>query len=105
LTSLPNGSRTKNRRTPHGSSAGPYSIAKPALAEDTSDGQRAIRDRCHRLARAQQWFECRAELIARLSRNVGQPDHILVNPIIRHKAERRSRSGEIWLAVTQHDGV
>src|SRR6185436_12530292 len=40
-----------------------------------------------------------------LSRNVGQPDHILANPIISHKAERRSGSGEIWLAVTKHDGV
>ena len=27
--------------------------------------------------------------VARLSRNVGQPDHILANPIISHKAERR----------------
>src|SRR5947209_9594005 len=43
--------------------------------------------------------------VARLSRNVDQPDHILVNPIISHKAERRPGSGEIWLAVTKHDGV
>src|SRR5215470_8742354 len=43
--------------------------------------------------------------VARLSRNVGQPDHILANPIISHKAERRPGSGEIWLAVTKHDGV
>src|SRR5437763_12585527 len=43
--------------------------------------------------------------VARLSRNVDQPDHILANPIIRHKAERRPGSGEIWLAVTKHDGV
>ena len=42
---------------------------------------------------------------ARLSRNVGQPDHILANPIVRHQAERRPGSGEIWLAVTKHDGV
>src|SRR5687767_15541544 len=32
--------------------------------------------------------------VARLSRNVGQPDHILANPITSHKAERRSRSEE-----------
>src|SRR5574341_2613239 len=44
-------------------------------------------------------------LVARLSRNVGQPDHILANPITSHKAERRPGSGEIWLAVTEHDGV
>ena len=40
-----------------------------------------------------------------LSRNVGQPDHILANPIMSHKAERRPGPGEIWLAVTKHDGV
>src|SRR5947207_13365204 len=38
-------------------------------------------------------------------RNVNQPDHILANPIMSHKAQRRSGSGEIWLAVTKHDGV
>ena len=38
--------------------------------------------------------------VARLSGNVGQPDHILANPIISHKAERRPGPGEIWLAVT-----
>ena len=43
--------------------------------------------------------------VAGLSRNVGQPDHILVNPISSHQVERRPGSGEIWLAVTQHDGV
>src|ERR671933_1720977 len=43
--------------------------------------------------------------VARLSRNVGQPDHILANPIMGHKAERRPGSGEIWLSVAKHDGV
>src|ERR687898_2605914 len=43
--------------------------------------------------------------VARLSRNVGKPDHSLANPIISHKAERRPGSGEIWLTVTKHDGV
>jgi hypothetical protein len=43
--------------------------------------------------------------VARLSRNVDQPDHILANPIIGHKAERRPGPGEIWLAATKHDGV
>src|ERR1041385_7637580 len=42
--------------------------------------------------------------IARLSRNVSQPDHILANSIISHKAEWRPGSGEISLAVTEHDG-
>src|SRR2546423_13898587 len=42
--------------------------------------------------------------VARLSRNVDQPDHILANPIISHKAERRPGSGAIWLAVAKHDG-
>ena len=41
----------------------------------------------------------------RSSRNVGQPDHILANPIVSHEAERRPGSGEIGLAVTKHDGV
>jgi hypothetical protein len=43
--------------------------------------------------------------VARLSRNVGQPDQILANPIMSHKTERRPGSGEIRLAVTEHDGV
>src|SRR5262245_16313433 len=43
--------------------------------------------------------------VTRLSRNVGQPDHILANPIISHKAERWPGASEIWLAVTKHDGV
>src|SRR6187397_1804313 len=30
---------------------------------------------------------------------------MLANPIVSHKAERRPGSGEIWLAVTKHDGV
>src|SRR5262245_42242173 len=43
--------------------------------------------------------------VARLSRNVGQPDHILANTVISHKAARRPGSGEIWFAVTKDDGV
>src|SRR5262245_49758065 len=43
--------------------------------------------------------------VARLSRNVGQPDHILTNPVMSHQAERRPRSGEIWFAVTKDDWV
>ena len=43
--------------------------------------------------------------VARLSRNVRQPDHILSNPLMTHKAERRPGSGEVWRAVTKHDGV
>src|SRR5262245_4955402 len=43
--------------------------------------------------------------VARSSRNVGQPEHILANPIISHKAERRPGPGEIWLSVTKYDGV
>src|SRR3990172_13058786 len=42
--------------------------------------------------------------VARLGRNVGQPDHILANPVIGHKAERRPGSGEIWFAVAKDDG-
>ena len=38
--------------------------------------------------------------LARLRGNVGQPDHILANPVIRHQAERRPRSGEIGFAAT-----
>src|SRR5688572_30466820 len=36
--------------------------------------------------------------VARSGRNVGQPDHILANPIMSHKAEPRPGSSEIWLA-------
>ena len=43
--------------------------------------------------------------VARLRRNVGQPDDILVNPVVSHQAERRPGSGEIWFAVTKHGGV
>jgi hypothetical protein len=43
--------------------------------------------------------------VARLRRNIGQPDHILANSIMSHQAERRSGAGEIGLAVTKHDGV
>src|SRR5262245_43216364 len=43
--------------------------------------------------------------LARLSRNVARPDHILANPVISQRAEGRPGSGEIWLAVTKHDGV
>ena len=43
--------------------------------------------------------------VARSSRYVGQPDYILANSIIGHEAQRRPGSGEIRLAVTQHDGV
>ncbi len=39
--------------------------------------------------------------VARLSRNVAQPDHILANRILSHEAQRRPGSGEIGLAVTQ----
>src|SRR5688572_6120025 len=42
---------------------------------------------------------------SRSSRNVGQSDHVLANPIMSHEAERRPGPGEIWLSVTQHDGV
>ena len=43
--------------------------------------------------------------VARLSRNVRQPNHVLANEIAGHKAERRPRAGEEWLAATKHDGV
>ena len=46
-----------------------------------------------------------ARQVARLSRNVGQPDRVLVNQIAGHKAERRPWAGEEWLAATKHDGV
>jgi hypothetical protein len=43
--------------------------------------------------------------VARLSGNVRQPNHVLVNEIAGHKAERRPGAGEEWLAATKHDGV
>lgn len=42
---------------------------------------------------------------ARLSRNVGQPNHVLANVIGGNKAEWWPRAGEEWFAVTKHDGV
>ncbi len=43
--------------------------------------------------------------VARLSGNVGQPDHVLADSIAGNKMERRSGAGEEWLAATSHDGV
>jgi hypothetical protein len=51
------------------------------------------------------WFPRRAYQIAPLSRNVGQPDHILVNSLVSHQAEPRPRAGEIWRAAAKHYGV
>src|SRR6202043_321569 len=45
------------------------------------------------------------ERVARLSRNVRQPNHVLANEIAGHKAERRPGAGEEWLAATKYDGV
>ena len=39
------------------------------------------------------------------SGNIRQPDHVLANKIAGHKAERRPRAGEEWLAATKYDGV
>jgi len=38
-------------------------------------------------------------------RNVGQPDHVVANPVMRHKAERRPGAAELPLAVAENDGV
>src|SRR6516165_6864790 len=43
--------------------------------------------------------------VARLSGNVRQPNHVLANEIAGHKAERRPRAGEEWLAATKYDGT
>jgi hypothetical protein len=43
--------------------------------------------------------------VARLSGNVRQPNHVLANEIAGHKAERRPRAGEEWLAATKYEGV
>ena len=43
--------------------------------------------------------------VARLSRNVRQPDHVLPNSFAGHKAEPRPGAGEEWLAMTKHDGM
>src|SRR5215468_2302880 len=43
--------------------------------------------------------------VARLSRNVRQPDHVRANSFAGHKAEPRPRAGEEWLAMTKHDGM
>jgi hypothetical protein len=43
--------------------------------------------------------------VARLSRNVRQPNHVLANSIAGHKTEWRPRAGEEWLAATKYGGV
>src|SRR5580698_6382529 len=43
--------------------------------------------------------------VARLSRNVRQPDHIPANAVAGHKAEPRPGAGEERLAMTKHDGM
>jgi hypothetical protein len=43
--------------------------------------------------------------VPRLSRNIGQSDHSLVDPVISHKAEWRPGAGKVWLAVTKDDGM
>src|SRR5215467_10098776 len=45
------------------------------------------------------------ERVARLSRNVRQPDHVLANSFAGHKAEARPGAGEVWLARPEHDGM
>src|SRR5262245_14869272 len=37
------------------------------------------------------------------NRDVGQPDHILVHQIVRRQMERRAWSGEVRLALAEHD--
>jgi len=37
--------------------------------------------------------------------SVGQPDRVLANSIVGHKAKRRPGAGEEWLAATEHDGA
>jgi hypothetical protein len=43
------------------------------------------------------------EQVARLSRKVRQPNHVLANQIAGHKAERRPGAGEEWFAATEYD--
>ena len=49
--------------------------------------------------------DCGAVDKPRLSRYVGQPHHIPVNSFAAHKAQRRPRTGEEWLPVSNHDRV
>jgi hypothetical protein len=43
--------------------------------------------------------------VARLGRNVRQPDYIPANAVAGHKAEPRPGAGEERLAMTKHDGM
>jgi hypothetical protein len=45
------------------------------------------------------------EQVARSSRNVRQPHHVLANEIAGHKAERRPGADEEWFAATEYDGM
>jgi hypothetical protein len=44
-------------------------------------------------------------LAVRLSRNVSQPNQIISDEITAHQVERRSGTGEEWLAAPKHDGA
>ncbi|HVH61189.1 MAG TPA: hypothetical protein VM709_12675, partial [Candidatus Sulfotelmatobacter sp.] len=43
--------------------------------------------------------------VARLSRNVPQPNQVIGDQIAGHQAKRRPGAGEEWRATTKHDGV
>ena len=46
-----------------------------------------------------------AQFVERSCRNVCQLNHFLANQIAGHKAERRPRAREEWLAATKHEGM
>jgi hypothetical protein len=99
--------------------AQPLEKVKPAygavLAGIRSDGQRQfwsnaalLRHRDFSTLMTQSGPDAPAQSVgrvARLSGNVRQPNHVLANEIAGHKAERRPRAGEEWLAATKYDGV
>jgi hypothetical protein len=43
--------------------------------------------------------------VARLSRNVRQPNRFIGDQIAGHEVEWRSGAGEEWFATTKHDGA
>src|SRR5262245_40467057 len=43
--------------------------------------------------------------VARLSRNVRQPDHVLANSFAGHKAQPWPGAGEEWLSRPEYDGM
>ena len=80
---------------------GKYAVPEPGpvLVYLAEDALLVVRERVAGMARH------RGLDLAGVAMNVRQPNHVLANEIAGHKAERRPRAGEEWLAATKYDGA